>query len=47
MKCIEGKRSRILWGFNFGYKANVKVVESEGRTLEALSAIPRGFDQDL
>ena len=42
-----GKRSQSLWGLNFGYSPNAKVVEGEGGTFEALSTIFRRLDQDL
>jgi len=43
----EGKGGRSLWRFNFSYSSSIKVVEGEGGTLEALSAILGGLDQDL
>jgi len=48
---VRGKGGRNIWRFNFGHSLSIKIMEVEGRTLEALSAIFeaifRGFDQNF
>ena len=44
---IGGKRSQSLWGLNFGYSPNAKVMEGEEGPFEALSTIIKGLNQDL
>jgi len=44
---VRGKRGGSLWRFDFGQNPSTKVVEGEIRTLETLSTIFRGIDQNL
>ena len=44
---IGGKRGRGIQRFDLSYSSSPKIVEGEGRTLKALFAIFRGFDQNL